>query len=538
MTFFSKVIELSGATSLVQVGSNYFLNPVAGGTGPELEFGGVPVVAGQYGSVTPIGAEQTASGYDVAWKVAGTNQFEVWSTDSSGNFVSNITGGLVSGSSSALELLETTFHQDLNGDGVIGVPTVVIESFGSTSLVQVGSNYFLNPGAGGTGPELEFGGVPVVAGQYGSVTPIGAEQTASGYDVAWKVAGTNQFEVWSTDSSGNFVSNITGGLVSGSSSALELLETTFHQDLNGDGVIGVPTVVIESSGSTSLVQVGSNYFLNPVAGGTGPELEFGGVPVVAGQYGSVTPIGAEQTASGYDVAWKVAGTNQFEVWSTDSSGNFVSNITGGLVSGSSSALESLETTFHQDLNGDGVIGVPTVVIELSGSTSLVQVGSNYFLNPVAGGTGPELEFGGVPVVAGQYGSVTPIGAEQTASGYDVAWKVAGTNQFEVWSTDSSGNFVSNITGGLVSGSNSALELLETTFHQDLNGDGVIGVPAAQAVSGLTSSAAPQTTSAINDTFVFRPGLGAEVIENAPGNETIELDGFVSHQLFAAGSSLE
>ena len=70
-----------------------------------------------------------------------------------------------------------------------------------------------------------------------------------------------------------------------------------------------------------------------------------------------TPIGAEQTASGYDVAWKIAGADQYTVWSTDSSGNYISNVIG-VVSGTSTALESIETTFHQDLNGDGVIGIP------------------------------------------------------------------------------------------------------------------------------------------------------------------------------------
>src|SRR5581483_7091252 len=34
----------------------------------------------------------------------------------------------------------------------------VIESFGSTALVQVGSNFFLNPASGGTGPELKLSG--------------------------------------------------------------------------------------------------------------------------------------------------------------------------------------------------------------------------------------------------------------------------------------------------------------------------------------------------------------------------------------------
>ena len=85
----------------------------------------------------------------MAWKDAGAGQYTVWSTDSNGNYVSKLIG-VVSGTSTALESLESTFHQDLNGDGVIGVPTTVIEAFGSTSLTEVGNNYYLYNG--GTGP--------------------------------------------------------------------------------------------------------------------------------------------------------------------------------------------------------------------------------------------------------------------------------------------------------------------------------------------------------------------------------------------------
>ena len=133
----------------------------------------------------------------------GTNQYTVWTTDSNGNYISYI--GRVSGTSPTLESLETSFHQDLNGDGVIGLqglPTTVIESFGSTSLVEVGNNYFLDD-SGRSGPELKYGGAAVVAGQFGGWTPIGAEQTASGYEVAWWTPGANEYTVWTTDSNGN-----------------------------------------------------------------------------------------------------------------------------------------------------------------------------------------------------------------------------------------------------------------------------------------------------------------------------------------------
>ena len=99
--------------------------------------------------------------------------------------------------------------------------------------------------------------------------------------------------------------------------------------------------------------------------------------MTVGEFGSWTPIGAEKTASGYEVAWHVTGADQYSVWNTDSSGNYVSN-TIGVVSGSSYALQSLEPSFHQDLNGDGVTGPLTTVIEAQGSTSLVQVGERLF----------------------------------------------------------------------------------------------------------------------------------------------------------------
>ena len=70
------------------------------------------------------------------------------------------------------------------------------------------------------------------------------------------------------------------------------------------------------------------------------------------------------------------------------------------MSGTSAALESLETSFHQDLNGDGVIGVPGTVIEAIGSTSLVEVGTKFFLDSISTGSGPSLKYGGADCCCG------------------------------------------------------------------------------------------------------------------------------------------
>jgi hypothetical protein len=124
---------------------------------------------------------------------------------------------------------------------------IVIETFGVTSLLQVAENYDLDSSGSGPGPELKYHGAVVTAGEFAPYVPIGAEQIATGYDVASKNPGTNLYTAWNTDSKGNYISKIIGDLPA-NSSALEALETTFHQDLNGDGVIGLPMVVIQTDG--------------------------------------------------------------------------------------------------------------------------------------------------------------------------------------------------------------------------------------------------------------------------------------------------
>ena len=204
-----------------------------------------------------------------------------------------------------------------------------------------------------------------------------------GYDIAFHDSSSGLYTVWSTDSNGNYLSNIIGA-VAGNNSALEYLETTFDQDLNGDGTIGLPKVIIQTDGTTALTEVGSNFFLNNTSGGTGPELMLNGAGVTPAVLGAWTPIGAVQVAGGdYDVAFHDSSSGLYTVWSTDSNGNYLSNIIGA-VAGNSSALESLETTFGQDLNGDGHVGPPPspppTIIQTDGTTALTEVGNNFFLN--------------------------------------------------------------------------------------------------------------------------------------------------------------
>ena len=65
------------------------------------------------------------------------------------------------------------------------------------------NEFFLQDG--GAGPSLKFMDAAFEADQFGEWTPIGVEQTAGGYQVAWKFGDDDQYIVWNTtDANGNF----------------------------------------------------------------------------------------------------------------------------------------------------------------------------------------------------------------------------------------------------------------------------------------------------------------------------------------------
>ena len=87
----------------------------------------------------------------------------------------------------------------------------VIESFGSTSLTQLGNTFHLGSGSG---PSLKSGGALLPPVQPAAGRRSASSRRRSGYEVAWKVAGSDQYGIWMTDSNGNFLSNPVG-VVSG-----------------------------------------------------------------------------------------------------------------------------------------------------------------------------------------------------------------------------------------------------------------------------------------------------------------------------------
>jgi hypothetical protein len=491
-------LEVSGS----KTGDAYELNPAGGSGGPLLELHGGAVTKGQFGAAgwTPVGAVQTATGYEVAFE-SSQHQFVIWNTDLNGDYVSNATG-VLSGTSYALEQLETTFGEDLNGDGTTGPKSTQIG--GNGALDAVANQFQLNPG--GNGPFLTLNGSVVTQGQFGAANwaPVGALQTGNGWEVAFG-NGANQYVVWNVDSNGAFTGNATP-VLPGNSLELQGVEAAFNDGtFTGGASLPATATQIATNGTTALAELevsgsktGDAYELNPAGEAEGPLLELNGIVVTKGQFGAAgwTPVGAVQTAAGYEVAFG-NGANQYVVWNTDSAGNYVSNATA-VLAGNSLELRGVEAAFGDGTFAGGASAPATAKTIASNTTTTLaelevsgqsQNGDAYELNPLGGSGGPLLELHGSAVTNGQFGAAgwTPVGALQTGNGYEVAfWNndANGQNQYVVWNTDSNGDYTSNATG-VLAGNSLELQGVEAAF-----GDGTFAGASGPAAASQIGTPTP------------------------------------------------
>jgi Tryptophan-rich Synechocystis species C-terminal domain len=263
---------------------------------------------------------------------------------------------------------------------------------------------------------------------------------------------------------------------------------------------------------------------------------YGGAAVTVGEFGAFTPIGAVQVAGGgYDVAWKNTATGQYTVWSTDSNGNYLSNVFGA-VSGASTALETLENTFQQDLNGDGVVGIyaaPGTTLQIS--------------NPLTGPSGSATVGAGatLELAAANSSSVTftsstgaleldqPSTFDGVIFGFTGNGTLSGSDQIDLKGInfnsvhDSYSNGVLTVTDGTQSAEldfNGSYTLANFKFASDGKGGTIVYDPPVTAGQG--GSLPPQImqdpgTSALNQQVaLFSQQIAAAFPSSSSGGATI------------------
>jgi len=283
------------------------------------------------------------------------------------------------------------------------------------------------------------------------------------------------------------------------------------------GFASVPAATsaeIETVGNTKLAQVDDNYFMYQGDGSSGVLVRYNGAPFTVGQNGAWRALGAEQTANGYSVWWRNGSANQFTQWHTDSNGNFISR--DEIVPASSYALQSSESVFQQDFNGDGTLGVVSSSIETAGNTKLAQVADMYFVYTGDGSSGVILRQSGNYLAAGTMQQV--LGVETRTDGdYDAMMQV-GSNQYEVWQFRANGDWLRRpFPFHPFSASSFQMQDAENRFQQDFSGNGVIGSSVQMMSSSGSSGATADPALLLNyvaSAFATPAGEGTGVVAGA------------------------
>ena len=97
-----------------------------------------------------------------------------------------------------------------------------------------------------------------------------------------KFGAADEYTIWTVDSSGNVTD--TFGVVAGNSYALELLESSFGQDLNGDGVIGL----YAAPGTTLQIEAPTTGMAGAATIGVGATLEIAAIDSASVTFNSST----------------------------------------------------------------------------------------------------------------------------------------------------------------------------------------------------------------------------------------------------------
>lgn len=455
--FVSRVAQF-GVMAIEQENSAYVLS--SGAVSAFLTVGGSPIFSGQFNGYTPEAVIPVTGGFEVMFKNA--TSFVGLDFNSAGAFTSAATSVLSSGTF-ALQELETAFSFDLDGDGYIGPMLTTIPSVAPDNFYTADNEFVFSSGAGPF-EVLQVSGNPIISGQFNGFTPIDMISAGTGVEVLFK-SGTG-FVGLDFDSNGNYTSAATP-VLAGSSFALESLEHTFFGDLNADGTYGPVYTTLEGSGNLALTQAADVFEI--WSGTSKPVLTVAGSAITSGQFNGYTPIAVMGLTGGYEVMFR-NGTN-FVGLDFDRSGNYLSAATSVLTSGSL-ALEMLEGSFSNDLNGDGTEGpVFTTIQTHEPAFTLYQEANEYTIWNNAG-LAAVLQVNGSPIISGNFNGYSAVGIISNTGGYEVMF--GNGSQYIGLEFNGTGNYTGPVTAQLA-GSSFALQSLENTFGIDLNGDGVVGL---------------------------------------------------------------
>jgi hypothetical protein len=297
-----------------------------------------------------LAAESVGGNNQILWSYKPTNQIHTWTLDP--NWAWQSSSPLINRTSPESWAIESGFQLDLNGDSIIGAPPSPIESSGNTTLLRRND-----------GKAVVLQGVTYfdVSSPWGASAGdansdwlmLAAESIGSNNQILWRYKPTNQIHTWTLNA--NWAWQSSSPLINRNSPETLALESGFQLDLNGDSIIGVPPVPVESRGNTTLlrrndgraiVQQGSKSFdvSSPWGANTGDA------------NADWLMLAAESIGSQNMILWRYKPTNQLHTWTLNP--NWVWQSSSPLINRSSPETWTIESNFQLDLNGDSIIGAP------------------------------------------------------------------------------------------------------------------------------------------------------------------------------------
>ena len=272
---------------------------------------------------------------------------------------------------------ETAFQVDLDGDGVIGLNLVSIETNGSYKLATSNNKY------------------KIIDSNDSIVASFGNSNRSDGWSITQVEEGSESgtFEIfWSNINGRSAVYNVNekGEILSTITRTKDQHETAFQADLDGDNVIGLNLVSIETNGSYKLATSNNKY------------------KIIDSNDSIVASFGNSNRSDGWSITQVEEGSESgaFEVfWSNINGRSVVYNVNEKGVYQSMITREMLahETVFKADLDGDGLTTIKT-----NGDFKIIGGSGNDRIN---GGTGDDILDGGAgnDILNGGDGDDTLIG---------------------------------------------------------------------------------------------------------------------------------
>ena len=243
------------------------------------------------------------------------------------------------------------FQADLDGDNVIGLNLVSIETNGSYELATSHNKYYIIDRSDSS---IVTSFVNSNMGNGWSATQVEAS-ASGGFEVFWSHSD-GRTTAHKISDSGVYQSTITR--------TIDQHETAFQADLDGDNVIGLNLVSIETNGSYELATSHNKYY---IIDRSDSSIVTSFVNSNMGDGWSATQVEAS-ASGGFEVFWSHSD-GRTTAHKISDSGVYQSTITR--------TIDQHETAFQADLDGDNVIGLNLVSIETNGSYELATSNNKY-----------------------------------------------------------------------------------------------------------------------------------------------------------------